>query len=1106
MLPSNGMKARHGTNNYWINIDCLTDDLCGSDAMGGTPDGTGENGSGPDLGGPDSIPGETDPWPGWAEEDGDSGYWGTGGPAGGGSPWPGNGASGGYPWGPGNSGYNDGYYNGGTGSGSGGSGSGGSAGTGGSGGSGSGGTGGSGSGGTGGSGSGGTGGSVGSGGPGNPPGTTGGGSSTSPTGSGNYSDSYGCSELVVDQHLHLEEDPTYTERRSYYHTLPDVEGNVHIRWVSTEGTQRYRIYYGDELLHTTTQLPARDSGEIAPREVEYFFWPGRNGGDGKVRVEVEGSMNSIWLYKLYCPGDYFWDRIHPCGGVYSGGPYVTTTSTMVQDMFHDMGPTPGTIELLYLFPWVAAKCEVFHGGSLIASSPGFTETGTAASGYHHGLLEIPYDPANADGDTIVVVRITSTEVMQSWTYHLWCPHGGSGSGGSSGGGSGSGSDPYIGSGSESDPKTCGDEAGRVDSVGAPSTIMYHDLGSDGGEGKIRFNTFSSPDNVQVFQGGDLLQASGSVSGNGSLTFEYDPSSGDLIEVRVDGAEGEVSDWSYIMDCVEGVRDCSEEHQGTSAAATRIEFDGIAPDDSFSLTEYYTIAPSVAYPAGAPNRISIESDGTVLEDTVAEVYRWPAVGAGALITPTTGLQNVRVINDSASWWQFRTHCPTVHPNSGTRFTNFSKGLPKMVETSGPDANGFNGYQIALTSDTIVQGNRAFMAVSMFNTESGNIRIQGECDDFASVMVMPDGGPWLHVADLDMLDFTPTDVTISPGVHFLYVLCENIPHNTPSWLIMKITDIDTGEVISITSSDWRGAYFEPTVSLGSGNSVFMPEVEAYMFNSDTEAQSFIAANPAPTLQDVFNTWPRVDGDNYYASASSAGGEAADWYYDTSNNRFVMPTNTGSSNSIISPDAVADYELEAVLTSSNNDDDSIGLVVAAQVQGGVPYQLVVVRNKGGNAPSSGYGLLYLEGSSVTVLESWGGEGDDVSGGWSGARTKVRVRKNGDAFTVDTEKFNGGSFTARNFNINDYSETTRFSGDQRFGFYTRSQSESTYENVVWPFTAGRVFSASSGRAWIAESGSWVNQGTTRPFSDWLNWPRVAVNPNTNDRFYVYRKVTRPA
>ena len=149
---------------------------------------------------------------------------------------------------------------------------------------------------------------------------------------------------------------------------------------------------------------------------------------------------------------------------------------------------------------------------------------------------------------------------------------------------------------------------------------------------------------------------------------------------------------------------------------------------------------------------------------------------------------------------------------------------------------------------------------------------------------------------------------------------------------------------------------------------------------------------------------------------------------------------------------YTFEATLFSNDGDDDSIGLIIAFSRDGATNRYIVAHRTKGGNSPSSGWGLSLYEGTAQYVLEevSVGG----TSGGWSGSSSRVRIERTGDQIMLTASPWNSTTFDADSEIAVDLAAGTVngldaghdlsvFQGPRQYGYFTLSQPYSTYLDI---------------------------------------------------------------
>jgi hypothetical protein len=566
------------------------------------------------------------------------------------------------------------------------------------------------------------------------------------------------------------------------------------------------------------------------------------------------------------------------------------------------------------------------------------------------------------------------------------------------------------------------------------------------------------------------------------------------------------------DDILSVISCGTAYSDSSDSVSNVLLTG--QNDGYSLIEYATTNNNLS---GTGERITASYGGGIDADTGGVVLRGENSGFGALIVPTSsGTDDIEVTAPGAStYWRHTTHCPAAYPTA-IGWSKFIQGIPNAVEASADLSVGAGVKRISTIASTLVDGRTLRASCTMINVTNGSLLIRGYADDLARVFLVNAGGSYnQEVAQLTIGGITDTPVTVSPGIYFVYVYVENTNSTaSASWLSMQISD--NGTIISATTNDWFMDVFETGEVYGAGNTANINTLDALIYDSDLAANTYTGANTAPTISDIFNTWPRTTGVSYFANGGVATGDASDWFFATSPDRFVMPTNVAAPNQIVSETSFSNYNFNGTLTSDNSDDDSIGLVIAFARVSSVNYSLVVVRNHAGNAPTSGFGLLFITGNTIEVItqhpmqgqtnQNGGGTGDGT--GWSNRQTRVEVTRTGNTFQYRVSDWNNLTSFSSMFSL-DLSSDARFSvfnTAAQIGFYTYSQPGSTYLDVDMPDSPeSRVLSVDTGTIWEAINGVWVNQGSGLNFSDHLGgWPLYVTNPETGDSYHVGPTTTR--
>lgn len=248
-----------------------------------------------------------------------------------------------------------------------------------------------------------------------------------------------------------------------------------------------------------------------------------------------------------------------------------------------------------------------------------------------------------------------------------------------------------------------------------------------------------------------------------------------------------------------------------------------------------------------------------------------------------------------------------------------------------------------------------------------------------------------------------------------------------------------------------YFKRTLD-GS----LLPVVKLPVFLTPQAATSGLAGYVPPTLADVFNTWGRTQGRDYYPAGSAFPTEAAAWEWNPVTKSVVQPLNTSSVVSFISPDKKDAYVLDVVLSSTNGDDDGIGVLLAFPstnpLQASQQNSLIamVVRSPM-FATGASLWVFYINssGARVTLLTNNHvptQASDNGGDGWAGKTRRLRVTRKGDFFKIDSSDWGASELLEEAsvlLDLNDYPVLAEFKGEQHYGLTSFSQAASTYSNL---------------------------------------------------------------
>lgn len=296
-------------------------------------------------------------------------------------------------------------------------------------------------------------------------------------------------------------------------------------------------------------------------------------------------------------------------------------------------------------------------------------------------------------------------------------------------------------------------------------------------------------------------------------------------------------------------------------------------------------------------------------------------------------------------------------------------------------------------------------------------------------------------------------------------------------------------------------------GVTNFVETRSTSGLLFDTDEEVSIYQTLNEPVSAQDILNDWPRVDNVTYYANKDDApAGSVSNWYYDEVRDSFVQPDNTATMVAIISPNKLTEYTFETILTSTNRDDDLIGVVVAADLIDGEYNGLYLQVNAGGGSWLGDYrfGLSFFDkdvpalrtGITVAGNNLLPSHANSAGDGWSGKTVKVRVSRSGNMVSAKCSMWNSDEIldeTELIYNMNDLPRNgSRLSGPARYGFCTLSQKGATYldyriQSAEYS-SDDKVYSIGSNGKWVYVGDSWTKSSDAAS-DDFEGYDRITNN-----------------
>lgn len=215
--------------------------------------------------------------------------------------------------------------------------------------------------------------------------------------------------------------------------------------------------------------------------------------------------------------------------------------------------------------------------------------------------------------------------------------------------------------------------------------------------------------------------------------------------------------------------------------------------------------------------------------------------------------------------------------------------------------------------------------------------------------------------------------------------------------------------------------------------------------------------PAFSTVFNSWYRFShGSN--GLFPSAPSELTTWTYNAATDSIRNTTNSNTFIGMVSNETVGDYEFDVKVSSTDGDDDWIGLVLGFYKDPitGKEYTLSALRVLNGGAANKAptFSLVYNFGQT----DSWviSSQGPVIAKGWNTAGVaRLRAVREGNMLSVYSYVLSSIDATQplQNSYVLDLTSDPRlavFLGETKYGYGALSQTASTWAPIKRPDADG--------------------------------------------------------
>ncbi len=215
--------------------------------------------------------------------------------------------------------------------------------------------------------------------------------------------------------------------------------------------------------------------------------------------------------------------------------------------------------------------------------------------------------------------------------------------------------------------------------------------------------------------------------------------------------------------------------------------------------------------------------------------------------------------------------------------------------------------------------------------------------------------------------------------------------------------------------------------------------------------------PAFSTVFSSWYRFShGSN--GLFPSAPSELTTWTYNAATDSIRNTTNSSTFIGMVSNETVGDYEFDMKVSSTDSDDDWIGLVLGFYKDPitGKEYTLSALRGLNGGAVNKAptFSLVYNFGQTGSWVIS--SQGPVIDKGWNTAGVaRLRAVREGNMLSVYSYVLSSIDATQplQNSYVLDLTSDPRlavFLGETKYGYGALSQTASTWAPIKRPDADG--------------------------------------------------------
>lgn len=319
-----------------------------------------------------------------------------------------------------------------------------------------------------------------------------------------------------------------------------------------------------------------------------------------------------------------------------------------------------------------------------------------------------------------------------------------------------------------------------------------------------------------------------------------------------------------------------------------------------------------------------------------------------------------------------------------------------------------------------------------------------------------------------------VYISPNIYSGAQSYEVTAENTNEGTTVSSFTVEFGEAIPNLDFNWRVvlldteafpevAIYDTTGLRPTSSSIDAPMIygidlgggiakRTCMVDWETVSDDAIGDGiPVPNTYEVYQNWAHASGASLYLPGMQIPAN------DDANNMALTGDhiesikNSGNYVSLLSPVAFNFFSAQAKLSSTDADDDAIGMVIAFIRSGGANHYIVANRNQGGmlaGSLSKNFQLSYVKNNVVQKVIAEVDIGP-TGHAWSGKFSTVKIERDGPVLRAFATPFNSAVLDATPLtcDVSTDPDLAVFNTSCNFGIFTYSQASSAFTEMVFDF-----------------------------------------------------------